>query len=133
MARRRIFAIFNRQRRSAGYLTTRHCLHTRGSEYSGSGLNRSRGPDRRFHRVLIETVAESPYRPDERRIRRIGFDLLAQAQDVYVYRAIRHGAIMPPNSIQQLFAAVNHPWAAHQELEQPEFRRGEGYFGPAQR
>ena len=63
----------------------------------------------------------------------IGLDLLAQAQDVDVDRSIRHGAVMSPNRVQKLLAAVNHTGAAHQKFEQPELGRGQRHFGPAQR
>src|SRR5690348_13242406 len=56
---------------------------------------------------------------------RIALDLLAEAKNVNIYGAIRNGAILSPNRVQQLLAAENHARTAHQKFEQPELGRGE--------
>ena len=38
-------------------------------------------------------------------------------RDVYVYRAVRYGPVMSPNSIQKLLTAQHHARTIHQKLE----------------
>ena len=52
----------------------------------------------------VETVPKSSHASDKRWAA-LGLDLLPQAQDVDVYRAVRDRPVMPPYRIEQLFAA----------------------------
>src|SRR5690242_5017221 len=65
-------------------------------------------------------------------MRRIGLDLLAQAQDIHIDGAVRHRAIVSPNSVQKLFAAVDHARTGHQEFEQAKFGCGQRQLAAVQ-
>ncbi len=56
----------------------------------------------------LEGVPEPPHRVDQDRPGRVVFHFLAQPQDVHVHRAVRDGALLAPNRIQQLLAAEHH-------------------------
>src|SRR4051812_40489025 len=56
---------------------------------------------------------------------RIGFDFLPQSEHIDIDSAIRDGAILSPDSVQQLLPAEDDAGAAHQEFKQPELGGGE--------
>src|SRR5579864_3469803 len=55
----------------------------------------------------------------------IGLYLLPQTQDIDVDRTIRNGAVVAPHGVQQLFAAVDDAWTAHQEVQKAKLCGGQ--------
>ena len=82
--------------------------------------------ERRFLIARLKRIAEAAHRMNQPGRRRVLFDLLAQAQNIHVDGAIGDGAILPPNGVQQLFAAEDHARPAHQKFQQPELGGGQG-------
>src|SRR5271156_3315478 len=76
--------------------------------------------DRDFHVEAIAEAAHASYEGDPFD----GFDLLPEAEDVDVDRAVGDGAIMAPDGVEQLLPAENHSRAAHQEFQQAELGGG---------
>src|ERR1017187_5882864 len=93
-----------------------------------AGLSGYGGVRNRFNRVLIEAVTEASNGADQARIGGVRLDFLAETQNVDVHGAISDGAIMAPDGIQELLAAVYDAWAAHQKIQQAEFGGCQGNF-----
>ncbi len=85
-----------------------------------SGDGGERGED-----ALVEAVAEAADATDEDGGGGIGFDLLTQAKDVDVDRAVGYGAVVAPDRVEQLFPAENYTGARHQKFKETEFGGGE--------
>ena len=94
-----------------------------GSQYTGS-----RKLWKRFIDVFVEAVAEPSNRADQASICRVGLDLPAEPQNVYVDGAIVYRVIVAPHGVEKLLAAVYHARAAHEKIQQPEFAGGNGNF-----
>src|SRR5579863_8556787 len=94
-----------------------------------SGLSGYRCIRNGFYRVLIEAVAEASNGADQAWIGGVGLNFLAQAQDVDLHCAVGHRAVVAPDCVQKLLAAIHHARAAHQKIQQAEFRGGQGNFG----
>src|SRR5258708_7117311 len=62
---------------------------------------------------------------DQTRRGGIALDLLAEPEDVDVDGAVRDGAVLAPDGVQQLLAAEDHAGAGHEEFEQAELGGGE--------
>src|SRR4051812_29018572 len=80
---------------------------------------RSRGPARSDLRGL-ELVAESPDRDDPRRVRRVVFDLGAQALDVHVERLGVAHVVRAPDPVDQRLAGQHPSGVLEQELQELE-------------
>src|SRR5581483_4331318 len=83
-------------------------------------------------RCIAKAVAEAPDGANQQRIRWIGFNLLAQAKDVDVDRAVSYRSIVTPDCIEELLAAEHDAWPVHQEFEQPEFGGGQSQWSDPQ-
>ncbi len=79
----------------------------------------------------LEGVADAALGDDEAGLRRIGFDLAAQPQNLHVYRAIVDLIVVYPAGLQQLVAGQNAVRGPEQCGEQVEFavRELDGFAG----
>ena len=73
----------------------------------------------------LKRIAKAAHRMNQARRGSVLFDFLPQPQNVDIDRAVGDRAILPPDGIQQLFAAEDHARPAHQEFQQPELGGGQ--------
>src|SRR5260370_38575761 len=64
----------------------------------------------------LKGISEPSYGADTLRVGGVLFDLLPQAQNIDVDRAVGNGVIVSPHSLQQLLADENGSGAGHQDV-----------------
>ena len=82
--------------------------------------------------MFLEAVAESTHGGEAPRIVGLFLDVLAQAPDVYVNGAGRHEALLSPDLLEELIAAVGAAGMHEEEFEQLELGGGKVQLALAQ-
>src|SRR5579863_2193188 len=90
--------------------------------------NRGRGFFERRGGFGVEAVAKAADGANEEGVGGIGFDFVAQAEDVDVDGAVGDGAVLAPYGVEELLAAEDDAGAAHQVFEEAELGGGEEEF-----
>ncbi len=92
----------------------------RPPRFSCSGDGGESGED-----AFVEAIAEAANTADEDGSGCIGFNLLAEPEDVNVHGTVGNGAVVTPNGVEKLFATEDNAWACHQKFEKAKFGGGE--------
>src|SRR5215467_184625 len=89
----------------------------------GSVVSSSDGSLDSWLMLRCETVADAMDRLQIERILGTQFDLLPDASNVYIHAALRHAAIVAPDTVKKLVARKNHSRVRREMVQQTKFKR----------
>ena len=90
--------------------------------------SRLSGPGSHAIAVRLKPISHIPDGLNESGMFGVRFDLVAQRIDAPVHAAIGHNQVFAPNSVEDFLASESAAGIPGEEIEEPEFLRGERNF-----